>query len=162
MWFVKITCVSDVLPGCCRYAQVLQAPSGAFCQFAVEEVLRDAALLHMPDVAEAAQTPPTKKGEHAVCAGLLQDFRVGDFLLPDNVSNTAQAPEVKAVKFLLVSCIGGPRLTAIKEYTEHACLVDAKFGLYCEVEVVSGSLVWLRYDCCSLGYSAVYLSVDSK
>ena len=55
---------------------------GAFCQFAVEEVLRDAARFHMPDVAEPAQTPLTKQGEHAVCAGSLQNFRVGDFLPP--------------------------------------------------------------------------------
>ena len=56
--------------------------TGTFCQFAVEEVPRDAARFHMPDVAEPAQTPLTKKGKHAVCAGSLQDFRVDEFLLP--------------------------------------------------------------------------------
>ena len=91
--------VSDVFPGRCGYAQALQVPfadvpeaqaraadgTGAFCQFAVGEVLRHAARFHTPDVAEPVQMPLTKKGEHAVCAGSLQDFRVGDFLLPDNV-----------------------------------------------------------------------------
>ena len=61
---------------------------------------------------------------------------------------------MEAVKFLLVSCIGIPRLTAVKECTE--------FGLYGEVKVVPDSLVKLRHDCYSLGYSAVYLSIDSK
>ena len=59
--------------------------TGAFCQFDVEEVLRDAARLHTFEVAEPAQTPVAKKGEHAVYAGSLQDLSFGDFLLPGNV-----------------------------------------------------------------------------
>ena len=88
--------VCDVFPGRLGYAQALQVsfsnlpenagkggrPTGAFSQFTLEEVLRDTARFHTPDVAEPAQTPVAKKGEHA---GLFQDFSVGDFLLPGNV-----------------------------------------------------------------------------
>ena len=90
----------DVFPGRCGYAQAPQVPfadipeaqrratdrTGAFCQFTVvEEVLLNAARFDTLDVAESAQTPLTKKGKHDVYAGSLEDFRVGDFMLPGNV-----------------------------------------------------------------------------
>ena len=71
----------------------------------------------------------------------LEHLSVGDFILPSDVEDPAQASKMKAVELLYLSCVGHPSLTSIKECAEHAGLVNRNFCPVSELGVVPYSLV---------------------
>ncbi len=104
----------------------------------------------------------TKYGRHASHAGAFQNLCVGYFVLPLDAQNTPQAPQMKAVEFLLMPHVGGPCLTTIEECAEHTGLVDVQLDLHCEVGVVPDPLVQSGHDRCCIGDPAIYLYIDRK
>ncbi len=56
-------------------------------------------------MAKPAKALLTKYGRHASHAGAFQNLCVGYFVLPLDAQNTPQAPQMKAVEFLLMSLI---------------------------------------------------------
>jgi hypothetical protein len=79
----------------------------------------------------------------------LEHLSVGDFILPSDVEDPAQASTMKAVELLYLSCVGHTGLTSITECAEHAGLVNRHFCPVSELGVVPYSLV----EPCHHGYS---------
>ena len=94
--------------------------------------LGDAAGFHCPFMVKPVEASLAENSKHALHVDMIQDLWVGNFVLPLGVQNALQAPQVEAVQFPLLACVGGPCLAAVDEYTEHAGLVDAHFGLHSE------------------------------
>ncbi len=113
-------------------------------------------------MAKPAKALLTKYGRHASHAGAFQNLCVGYFVLPLDAQNTPQAPQMKAVEFLLMPHVSGPCLTTVEECAEHTGLVDVQLGLHCKVGVVPDPLVQSGHDRCCLGDSAIYLHIDGK
>ena len=82
------------------------------CQFSIENVFWDAAILHAVDMPQPTQPALSEQGEHAwkVSSGL--DIGVGHSVLPGYAQDTADASQVKGVDSFLLSGICGPRLAA--------------------------------------------------
>ncbi len=91
-----------------------------------------------------------------------QNLCVGYFVLPLDAQNTPQAPQMKAVEFLLMPHVSGPCLTTIEECAEHTGLVDAQLDLHCKVVVAPDPLVQSGHDRYCLGDSAIYLHIYGK
>ena len=49
------------------------------------------------------------------------------FFLPCDVQYPLTAAEVKAVQFLLLTCIGCPCFTAVEKGSEYVCLVNTEY-----------------------------------
>ena len=84
------------------------------------------------------------------------------FVLPLDVQNALQAPQVEAVAFPLLAHVGGPYLAAVEEHTEHAGLVDVHFGLHSETGVIPDPLLQSGHNCCCLGNPAVHLCISGE
>ena len=65
---------------------------------------------------------------------------VGDVLLPLDADDAPEASQMERVQAALLSRVGGPSFTAIKQRAENACPVDVHFGILSQVFVFLGSL----------------------
>ncbi len=61
-------------------------------------------------------------------AGLIQNFRVGSFVLPLDAEESTEAAQVKSVELFGVSAIDSPGLTGIEESGQHYHMVDFQLG----------------------------------
>ena len=59
----------------------------------------------------------------------LQDFIVGNFVLPLDIEEFAEAAHVKVVELFRVSSIDSPSLTGIQMVGKNQCPVDLQLGL---------------------------------
>ena len=75
-----------------------------------------------------AKAPLPKEGVHGgyVCLG--EDFGVGDFVLPGDTKDSAQAPHMDGLKSPFLMRIVRPRFAAVKQGTDDTGPVDFDFG----------------------------------
>ena len=97
-----------------------------------------------------------------ISVGTIQDLCVGNFVLPLDVQNASQAPQVEAVEFPLLARVGGPCLAAVEEYTEHTGLVDVHFGLHSATGVIPDPMLQSGHNCSCLGNPAFHLCINGE
>ena len=68
----------------------------------------------------------------AVDLGTVQYVAVGDTILPCDVEDTLDAPQVEGVEAALLAHVCCPRFAAIEEGAQHTCLVDSHLGVLSE------------------------------
>ena len=115
--------------------------SGSLCQLAVEEVFGHASFVHTSNVAEPPESSLTQYPLHAGRTGSLQHLCVAHSVLPLDVQDAPQTPQVEGVKSSFLTCIRGPRFAAIKKRAQYTSLINAQSGLLCQAGVVPNSLV---------------------
>ena len=71
---------------------------------------------------------PCDEANDAGHVSFLQNFSVGDFVLPADVGECPKASEVKVVQLLFVTSVGSPALAAEREGGEDYWSVNFKFG----------------------------------
>lgn len=76
-------------------------------------------------------------------AGKPQDFSVGGPILPNDVKQTVEAPQVDQAELLGVSGVGGPGLTDVEHGGKNYCSVD--FQLASNVEPTTLPVVCVKY-----------------
>ena len=54
----------------------------------------------------------------------LENFSVGDFILPGDTKDSAQTPHMEGLKFPFLMRVGRPRFAAVKQSTDDTGLVD--------------------------------------
>ena len=113
-------------------------------------------------MAKPAEAPLAENGKHGLHVGTIQDLCVRNFVLPLDVQNASQAPQVEAVEFPLLARVGGPCLVAVEEYTEHTGLVDVHFGLHSETGVIPDPLLQSGHNYSCLGNPAVHLCINGE
>ena len=61
-------------------------------------------------------------------------------VFPLDAEDAPEASQMERVQAALLSHVGGPSFTAIKQRAENACLVDVHFGIVGQIFVFPGSL----------------------
>ena len=115
----------------------LQAAFGfpSRCQFSVDNVFWDAAILRAVDnMPQPTQPALSEQGEHAWKVGSGQDLGVGHAVLPAYAKDSADASQVEGIESVLLSDICGPCLTAINQCADTG-IVHHHLGLHCQFGV---------------------------
>jgi len=86
----------------------------ARAEFSVEELLWNAIVWHARDVACPSQLGLAHDGYGAGKVCLLQYFRVRDFVLPANVENVSEAPQMEVVDQLLMPSVRSPGFATVQ------------------------------------------------
>lgn len=69
--------------------------------------------------AHSALSEFREEGVHVSLACAEQDFSVCHLVLPGDVENTPEAPEVKGVQPFLSTCVTSPCLTGVQQCVSH-------------------------------------------
>ena len=85
------------------------------CQFTIEDVFRNATIIHTADVTQPSQTALSKQSVHTGKTSTRQDISVGYFVRPGYAQDTADASQVECVEPTLLPGICSPRLAAIQQ-----------------------------------------------
>ena len=107
--------------------------------------------MHM---AYPVKTSLSKEGVHGGYVWLDEDFGVGDFVLPSDTKNSAQAPHIEGLKFPFLMRIGRPRFAAVKQGTDDIGPGDFDFGGDSELFVILNLLGELSQSRC--GFSNAF------
>ena len=91
---------------------------------------------------------------------MLQDLCVGDSVLPPDVQQAPKAAEVECVESPLLSGIGRPRLSAIKDSRQDTSLVDAHLGSFAQQVIASHPLVEFGHNSSCFGNPSADLSIE--
>ena len=108
-------------------------------------------------MAYPAKAPLSKEGVHGRYFCLGENFGVGDFVLPDDTKNFAQAPHIEGLKFPSLMRIGRPRFAAINQGTDDTGLVDFDFSGDSEMFVFSSPLG--KHSKSHCGFSNAFLDL---
>ena len=76
--------------------------SGACCELAIQHALRDATIIHAPDVSEPAQASLSQQSEHARDSSLLQDCLVWNAVLSGDDQIPSEAAHLEGVESALL------------------------------------------------------------
>ena len=68
------------------------------CQFTIEDVFRNATIIHMADVTQPSQSALSKQSVHTGKISTRQEISVGYFVLPGSSQDTADASDVECVE----------------------------------------------------------------
>ena len=91
-------------------------------------------------------------------ASPLQDLRVGDFVLPPDAKESAEAAQVEVVQLFGMSAVDCPGLTGVEKSGKYHCTVNLQLGGYAE----SSSLPYVlakSSKCCTGFSNPVVISV---
>jgi len=82
--------------------------------FPVEELLWNTVIWHAGDVACPSQLGLAHDGDGTGKVCLLQDFCVRDFVLPANVENVSEVPQMKVIDQLLMPSVRSLGFAAVE------------------------------------------------
>ena len=100
------------------------------CQFTIEDVFRNATIIHTADMTQPSQSALSKQSEHTGKTSTRQDISVGYFVQPGYVEDTANASHVKCVEPTLLPGICSPCLAAIQQCADNTGNVDRHICLH--------------------------------
>ena len=102
------------------------------CQFSIENVFWDTAILHAVNMPQPTQPALSEQGEHGPKVSLGQDLGVGHSVLPGYAKDTTDASQVEGIKSFLLSGICGPCLAAVHQCADNTGIVHDHLGLHCQ------------------------------
>ena len=84
-------------------------------QFAIEDVFRNATIIHTADMTQPSQSALSKQSVHTGKTSTRQDISVSHFVQPGYAQDTADASQVEYVEPTLLPGICSPCLAAIQQ-----------------------------------------------
>ena len=94
------------------------------CQFTIEDVFRNATIIHTADMARPSQSELSKQSIHTGKPNTRQDISVGYFVHPGYAQDTADASQVECVEPTLMPGMCSPCLAAIQQCADNTGNVD--------------------------------------
>ena len=93
----------------------------------VEQLLRESIIRHASNMTCPSDLGLAHEGNDAGHVGFLQNFSVGNFVLPAEVGECPEASEVEVVQLLFVTSVSSPGLAAEQESGEDYCSLNFEF-----------------------------------
>ena len=100
------------------------------CQFTIEDVFRNATIIHTADMTQPSQSALSKQSVHTGKTSTSQDISLGYYIQPGYAQDTADASQVECVEPTLLPGICSPRLAAIQQCADNAGIVDRHMCLH--------------------------------
>ena len=100
------------------------------CQFTIEDVFRNATIIHSTDMTQSSQSALSKQSVHTGKTSTRQDISVGKFVQPGYAQDTADASQVECVEPTLLPGICSPCLAAIQQCADNTGNVDRHICLH--------------------------------
>ena len=94
------------------------------CQLTIEDVFRNATIIHTTDMTQPSQSALSKQSVHTGKTSTRQDIRVGYFVQLGYAQDTADASQVECVEPTLLPGICSPCLAAIQQCADNTGNVD--------------------------------------
>ena len=132
----------------------------ALAQLAVQHPFRQSAVRHPDGVSSPSGLIFLLEGEDAGHVGSLKDLRVGNFVLPPDADESAEATTVEMVELSSVPAADSPGLSSVKEGSNNHCMVDLQLGGHTESPLLPHVLTESLKGIAGFGDSVVDLNVD--
>ena len=100
------------------------------CQFTIEDVFRNATIIHTAGMAQPSQSALSKQSVHTGKTSTRQDISVGYFVQPGYAQDTAAASHVEYVEPTLLPGICSPCIAAIQQCVDNTGNVDRHICLH--------------------------------
>ena len=85
------------------------------CQFTIEDIFRNATIIHTADMTQPSQYALSKQSVHTGETSTRQDISLGYFVLPGYAQDTADESQVECVEPILLPGICSPCIDAIQQ-----------------------------------------------
>ena len=103
------------------------------CQFTIEDVFRNATIVHTADMTQPSQSVLSKLSVHTGKTSTIQDISVGYFVQPGYAQDTADASQVECVEPTLLPGICSSCLAAIQQCADKTGNVDRHICLHRQI-----------------------------
>ena len=100
------------------------------CQFTIEDVFRNATIIHTADMTKPSQSVLSKQSVHTGKTNTRQDISVGYFVEPLYAQDTVYDSQVECVEPSLLPNICSPCLAAIEQCADNTGNVDRHMCLH--------------------------------
>ena len=100
------------------------------CQFTIEDVFRNATIIHMADITQPSQSTLSKQSVHTGKTSTRQEISVGYFVQPGYAQDTADASQVECGEHTLLPGICSTCLTAKQQCADNTGNVDRHICLH--------------------------------